>query len=162
MQKPIAEIGKSTLNHSDIEPDEFLSAKAHLFKTALTAKDCTMNTQPSTPLEFRRISQDFAVSGQIWPEQVADIAAAGFKAIICNRPDEEAPDQPAFAALEAAAKEAGLSFYNIPVSPAGMTYENVDQTKAALAEVSGPVFAYCRSGARSTNLWQFVQQQNES
>ncbi|MEO0543311.1 MAG: TIGR01244 family sulfur transferase [Pseudomonadota bacterium] len=120
-----------------------------------------MTANQPNALEIRRISEDFAVSGQIWPEQIGDIAAAGFKAVICNRPDGEAPDQPTSATIEAAAKDAGLSFYNIPVSPTGMTYDNVDQTKAALSEIDGPVFAYCRSGARSTNLWQFVQQQSD-
>ena len=118
-----------------------------------------MTDQTPSALELRRLTNDFAVSGQIWPEQVPDIAAAGFKAIICNRPDGEVADQPMAASIETAAKEAGLSFYNIPVSPAGMTYESVDLTKAALSEVAGPVFAYCRSGARSTNLWQFVRDQ---
>ena len=118
-----------------------------------------MTVNPPRTLEMRRLSGDFAVSGQIWPEQVEQLAAAGFKAIICNRPDGEAADQPTAASVESAAKEAGLSFYNIPVSPAGMTYENVDRTRTALAETDGPVFAYCRSGARSTNLWQFLQEQ---
>ncbi|MEO1701062.1 MAG: TIGR01244 family sulfur transferase [Pseudomonadota bacterium] len=121
-----------------------------------------MTTNPSRTLEMRRLADDFAVSGQIWPEQVSELVAAGFKAVICNRPDGEAPDQPTAASIEQAVKDAGLSFYNIPVSPAGMTYENVDQTKAALAEIAGPVFAYCRSGARSTNIWQFLQDQGKA
>ena len=120
-----------------------------------------MTANSPKTLEMRRLTNEFAVSGQIWPEQVPELAAAGFKAIICNRPDGEAADQPTAAAVQSAAKEAGLSFYYVPVSPAGMTYENVDQTKAALGEVNGPVFAYCRSGARSTNLWQFVQEQGK-
>ncbi|MEN0001006.1 MAG: TIGR01244 family sulfur transferase [Pseudomonadota bacterium] len=91
---------------------------------------------------------------------MADLAAAGFKAIVCNRPDGEAADQPPAEVIKAAAEAADLAFYNIPVSPAGMSYENVDLTRQLLEEQQGPVFAYCRSGARSTNLWQFVQDQD--
>ncbi|MEL6920373.1 MAG: TIGR01244 family sulfur transferase [Pseudomonadota bacterium] len=116
-------------------------------------------TDPKQPLEYRSIADDFAVSGQILPAQVTEIAALGFKAIACNRPDHEAPDQPTADMIAAAATDAGVAFFNIPVSPIGMTYENVDATKVMLAQVDGPIFAYCRSGARSTNLWQFVQDQ---
>ncbi|MEM1376949.1 MAG: TIGR01244 family sulfur transferase [Pseudomonadota bacterium] len=111
-------------------------------------------------MEIRRIADDFAVSGQIDPSHIEDLKEAGFKTIVCNRPDGEDTEQPSFEIIARAAEDAGLAFYNIPVSPSGMTYENVDATKAMLAEAEGPIFAYCRSGARSTNLWQFAQQQS--
>jgi protein tyrosine phosphatase (PTP) superfamily phosphohydrolase (DUF442 family) len=34
----------------------------------------------------------------------------------------------------------------------------VDDTTKALGELEGPVFAYCRSGARSTNLYMMAKQ----
>ena len=36
--------------------------------------------------------------------------------------------------------------------------ENVDDQAAALDSLPGPVLAYCRSGARCTNLFGLVQQ----
>ena len=118
-------------------------------------------TKSTRPIELRRLTPDFAVSGQIWPDQVADLSTDGFTAIICNRPDGEVPDQPTASQIESAAREAGLTFYNIPVSPVGMSYENVDHIKEVLEKEGGPILAYCRSGARSTHLWQFVQQQSD-
>jgi sulfide:quinone oxidoreductase len=38
----------------------------------------------------------FAVAPQISPEDVQAIAAAGYKSIICNRPDDEGDGQPSF------------------------------------------------------------------
>ena len=45
-------------------------------------------------MEYREISNNYSVSGQILPEEIAAVKAAGFKSIICNRPDNEQPGQP--------------------------------------------------------------------
>ena len=47
-------------------------------------------------MHITQISQDFSVSPQITAADVAEIANAGFKSIICNRPDFEEPTQPVF------------------------------------------------------------------
>ena len=53
-------------------------------------------------MEYRQITEDYAVSGQIAAEDVGAIKAAGFRSVICNRPDEEQPGQPSHAVIEAA------------------------------------------------------------
>ena len=42
---------------------------------------------------------------------------------------------------------------HIPVVPGAISDEQVAQFKAALAELPGPVVAFCRSGARAASLW---------
>ncbi|CCV06318.1 conserved hypothetical protein [Mesorhizobium metallidurans STM 2683] len=110
-------------------------------------------------MEYREISEDYSVSGQIQPEDVAAIRAAGFKSVICNRPDDEQPGQPSADSVKAAAEAAGLAFRFIPVISGQITQENVEDQAEALDELEGPVFAYCRSGARCTNLYGLIQQQ---
>jgi protein tyrosine phosphatase (PTP) superfamily phosphohydrolase (DUF442 family) len=39
-----------------------------------------------------------------------------------------------------------------------MTDADVEAMVLALDEIPGPVFAYCRSGARSTNIFQAADQ----
>ena len=112
-----------------------------------------MTSGTGLPVDIRQIDDQFYVAGQITPGHVEAIAKAGYAAIICNRPDNEAPGQPAAGGIRAEAERLGLAFFHIPVVHAGITQENVDATRQALAEVSGPVMAYCRSGARSTNLY---------
>ncbi len=109
-------------------------------------------------MEYRQITDDYSVSGQITPEEVAAIKAAGFKSVICNRPDDEQPDQPSAASVRAAAEAAGLSFRHIPVVGGQMTADNVVGMAQALDEMEGPVLAYCRSGTRCTNLYIAIQQ----
>ena len=50
-------------------------------------------------MEIKRITDKVSVSPQITAADVADIKKAGFRAIICNRPDGEGADQPSFEEL---------------------------------------------------------------
>ncbi|MCF6116954.1 TIGR01244 family sulfur transferase [Mesorhizobium muleiense] len=109
-------------------------------------------------MEYRQITEAYSVSGQIQPEEVAAIKAAGFKSVICNRPDDEQPGQPSADTVKAAVEAAGLTFRYIPVISGQITAQNVEDQAEALDELEGPVFAYCRSGARCTNLFGLIQQ----
>lgn len=109
-------------------------------------------------MEIRQITEDYAVASQIEADDVPQIAADGFRSIICNRPDEEHPGQAPVDEVRRAAELAGLEFRYIPVISGQITDENVSQQAAALDELPRPVLAYCRSGARCTNLYGLVQQ----
>ncbi|WOC15479.1 TIGR01244 family sulfur transferase [Pseudochrobactrum sp. MP213Fo] len=112
-------------------------------------------------MEIRPIDENFAVTGQLTPEDVSLAAAAGYKTLICNRPDHESDGQPEYAAIAKAAENAGLKIYFIPVVGGQMTQTNVDEMAQALADAPAPVLAYCRSGTRCTNLYGIVQQQKQ-
>lgn len=104
-------------------------------------------------MNLRQIDHDFAVAGQIAPADVPALAQAGFRSIICNRPDHEEPGQPTYAEIERAAKEAGLSIWFVPVRSGGMTGADVDRMAEAIGQAERPTLAYCRSGARSTTIY---------
>lgn len=108
-------------------------------------------------MDIKRINDKVSVSGQIRPEDVELIKAAGFTTIVNNRPDGEAPDQPSGAEIEAAARAAGLDYRFIPLGRDGVRPEMVEQTRQVLEGSAGPVFCYCRSGTRSTTLWALSQ-----
>jgi sulfide:quinone oxidoreductase len=109
-------------------------------------------------MDIRHLSPGLAVSGQIEAADVAEIAAAGFRTIICNRPDGEAADQPSSGAIRRAASAAGLAFRYIPIIPGQLTEDDVAEFAKALDSLPGDILAYCRSGARSTNLWSLAQE----
>jgi uncharacterized protein (TIGR01244 family) len=106
--------------------------------------------------EFRKVTETFSVAPQIDLADLSRAAAAGFKLIINNRPDGEAPDQPTSAEVEAAAEAAGLAYVHIPVR-GEPTMEQVAQENAVLAKAPGPVLAFCRSGTRSIVTWSLGQ-----
>jgi len=102
--------------------------------------------------EFARVTPDFSVAGQIDATDVARFAELGFKTLVNNRPDGEAPGQPSTAEIKAAAEAAGLRFYNLPF--VGQAPPNVVAETAMLLEQAPlPVLAYCRTGTRSTKAW---------
>ncbi|WP_010184365.1 TIGR01244 family sulfur transferase [Sphingomonas sp. PAMC 26605] len=102
---------------------------------------------------LRTIDPTIAVAPQISPDAIGELAAAGFTAIVNNRPDGEDMGQPTGAEIAAAAEAAGLRYAAIPVTHAGFSHAQIDAMAAVLAEANGPVLAYCRSGTRSCNLW---------
>ena len=106
-------------------------------------------------MDIKKISSKFGASPQITAEDMAAIREAGYRAIICNRPDGEGADQPSFEEIEAAAKSAGLDAAYVPVTSGMVTDENVDAFGAALKDLPRPVLAYCRTGTRSATLWAF-------
>lgn len=108
-------------------------------------------------LDIRRIDDRVSVAPQIAPEDIAAIKAAGFVAIVNNRPDGEEGGQPTGDAIRTAAEDHGLAYTAIPVTHAGFSMPQVSAMIDALATASGPVLAYCRSGTRSCNLWALAQ-----
>jgi uncharacterized protein (TIGR01244 family) len=113
---------------------------------------------------FRQLDPRVYASPQIGVEQVAEAAALGVRLIVNNRPEDESPDQIPGAAIEQAAREAGLDYVAIPVTHAGFSASQVAAMRAALerAEQAGDgarVLAYCRSGTRSTLLWALAEAQ---
>jgi uncharacterized protein (TIGR01244 family) len=108
-------------------------------------------------MDIRPITPDYAVSPQIDPADMAAIRAAGFVAVIDNRPDAEIPPHLHTAAMQAAAQAAGLAFTANPVVPGAMTMDTVTAQGAAIAAAGGPVLAYCASGNRSSVVWALSQ-----
>lgn len=107
----------------------------------------------SAPLPIRAVTHDIAVAPQLTPEAMAAVAAAGFRSVINNRPDfEHGPDQPTSAAVEAAAKAAGLEYRFLPVQGGYQSPEEIAAFAQLMRELPRPVLAFCRSGARSTRL----------
>lgn len=106
--------------------------------------------------DFRRVTSDFLVSPQIAPADLAEAAALGVTLVINNRPDDEVPDQPSSATMEAAARAAGMDYVHIPVR-GGPTPEQVEAQREAIENADGPVLAFCRSGTRSIVTWSLGQ-----
>lgn len=108
-------------------------------------------------MDIRAINDEYSVSGQITVEDLDEIKTMGFKSIVCHRPDHEAPDQPEFSAIAARAKDLGIDMAHVPVGPMGVTVDAVRDMVDALDELPRPMLGYCRSGARSTNIYAQTQ-----
>ncbi|HEX6142281.1 MAG TPA: TIGR01244 family sulfur transferase [Geminicoccaceae bacterium] len=104
-------------------------------------------------MKIARLTPFLSVSPQIGEADLGVLAARGFRAVVNNRPDGEADDQPPGEALAAAAARVGLDYRHVPVVSGKVTDHDVAAFAKALAELKGPVLAFCRSGTRSSTLW---------
>jgi sulfide:quinone oxidoreductase len=104
-------------------------------------------------MQIHPLVDQISVSPQIQLEDLSALAAAGYRSVINNRPDGEAPDQPASATLAAAAAVHGLDYRFVPVVPGRFDDATVEAMTCALQELPRPVLAFCRTGTRSSSLW---------
>ena len=111
-----------------------------------------------TTLPLRQIDNDVFVAPQLDAPAMAELARLGFKSVVNNRPDfEHGPDQPTSAQVEEAAKAAGLAYRHLPVAGGYQSPEEIAAFRALVADLPHPLLAFCRSGARSTRLYQLSQ-----
>ncbi|TAL84954.1 MAG: TIGR01244 family phosphatase [Rhodanobacter sp.] len=104
-------------------------------------------------MQTKRLTDTLSVTGQIDPDDIARLAAQGFRSVINNRPDGEGDDQPRSEALASAAQQAGLDYRHIPIVPGQLQDSQVGAFTDALEQMPGPTLAFCRTGTRSTMLW---------
>ena len=109
---------------------------------------------------IRQLDDKTMVSGQLTPDEVADLKAHGVTMLVNNRPDNEDAGQPMSADLEAAAQAAGMEYRHIPIRY-GMGPSDVEAMRDAInATGDGKLLAFCRSGNRSTLAWAVARSED--
>ena len=108
----------------------------------------------------RQLDENTLVSGQIRPEDVASLKELGVTLIVNNRPDNEDVGQPEGDEIEAAAKAAGIEYRHVPIAR-GLGPSDIEAMREAMHAVSGgKLFAFCRSGNRSTLAWAVAKSED--
>ena len=97
------------------------------------------------------------VSGQLFESDLQLAAKQGVRSIMNNRPDGESLGQPLSADLAKVAEELGMTFLHLPVDPRAVTKQDVEDFAKARDELKRPLLIFCRSGARSTKLWEMTE-----
>lgn len=111
-------------------------------------------------MQPKQLTTSLFVSQAINVEDVKTLAKQGIKAIICNRPDDESPEQTPFRDIEKAANEYGITTHFLPVIVGQISLEQVMTMARLVQSESEPTLAYCRTGTRSTTLWACGQVKN--
>jgi sulfide:quinone oxidoreductase len=108
-------------------------------------------------MDIHTLSPTISVAPQVTASQIAELAAQGFRAVICNRPDGEGADQPNFAEIERACAEHDIEAAYLPVVSGKVSEEDAVAFARLLDRLPKPVLAYCRTGTRSTTLWALAE-----
>ena len=99
-------------------------------------------------MNHKHLSDDISVCGQLSTDDIALVHALGFKSIICNRPDGEAPDQVLFEVIRTVAGRSDIQTAYVPVKASTPTPDELARMDDAVSRLPRPVLAYC-SGGRS-------------
>jgi len=118
--------------------------------TAASAQVTKENVAGITNLA--RVETTVACAGAVTPSAVAEIKKMGFASIInLRQPTEQGADIEGEAA---AAKAAGINFYNIPFNNAAMDPAAVDRFLQTITTPGNqPAFIHCASGNRAAGMW---------
>ncbi len=87
------------------------------------------------------------VTDQPSDENLAEMRDAGFRCIVNLRTEGE-PDHDPDAEGETA-RGLGLDYIHLPVSPSGISPEQIDKFSEAVKDVGGPILVHCASGKRA-------------
>ncbi|MEM6775406.1 MAG: TIGR01244 family sulfur transferase [Pseudomonadota bacterium] len=104
-------------------------------------------------LRHVQLTETVAASPQVFATDMQAIADEGYRVVVNNRPDAEAMDQPTSEDLKTAAEAAGLVYHYYPLDAFNYPGDDLAAIRELFDDTSQPVFAFCRSGTRSTNLW---------
>ena len=108
----------------------------------------------------RQLDEKTLVDGQIGPDDVAALKQLGVTLIVNNRPDGEDANQPTSEEIEAAAKQHGVDYRHVPIAR-GMGPSDIEAMREAMHSVGeGKLFAFCRSGNRSTLAWAVARSED--
>ena len=99
--------------------------------------------------KFNWVSERTATGGQPTVAQIASLKHAGFRTIVNLRE----PSEHDAVAEEAAARENGLDYINIPVQTAAPRTEQVDAFLKLMKDARPPVFIHCGTANRVAAFW---------
>ena len=110
-------------------------------------------------MDIKSLEPGFSICHAIYPQDLAEVKARGFRSVICNRRPGEAEDHPDDIALRQAAAEQGLEWVEIPVAPGEYTPEAIEAFGKAIDWLPQPVLCFCKTGRRAVSMWLHHQAQ---
>ena len=108
-------------------------------------------------MNLHPLSDTFFTAAQVSVANVELLANHGVTTLVCNLPDGETANGETSADVRQAAEKAGMGFHYLPVVHGHFDPSNVSNLRQILAKEKGKIVGYCRSGARSANLWSMAQ-----
>ena len=105
-------------------------------------------------MRVTELAPEVFATGQVTEQDLKLVAEQGIRTVINNRPDHEEPGQPLTADLQRAAESLGMNYIYQPVVSGAMTPKNIEEFKEIFPTVDKPLLIFCRTGARSTYLFE--------
>lgn len=108
-------------------------------------------------LRVLELAPQVFVAGQVFEQELKVAAEQGIRSVINNRPDGESANQPPSAHLAGVAEGLGMTYVHVPVVSGSITPQNIEEFRQVCEGLERPMLVFCRSGARSTALWEMCE-----
>ncbi len=101
----------------------------------------------------RPLTAEVSVAGQMSLPKFQTLMQQGFKSVIVNRPDQEIGNDVSVSQLRSIAERYQASVIYQPVTNGQVTQQHIEEFAKYYNELPKPILMVCRSGARSTALF---------
>lgn len=108
-------------------------------------------------LRVLELAPQVFVAGQVFEQELKVAAEQGIRSVINNRPDGESANQPPSAHLAGVAEGLGMTYVHVPIVSGSITPQNIEEFRQVCESLERPMLVFCRSGARSTALWEMCE-----
>ena len=127
----------------------------HVFCCILICSSISLSYANNTQMLTNKVS----VAGQMNTAKFSQLMRQGFKSVIVNRPDQEQGNSVTVGQLRSIAEKAQVSVIYQPVTGAKVSQTDVAEFAKYYNELPKPILMVCRSGARSSALFNQAKAQ---
>ena len=107
----------------------------------------------------RALTPQVSVAGQMTTDKFQALMKDGFQSVIVNRPDQETGNTVSVNTLRSIAEKSQVSVIYQPVTSGQITQTDVEEFARYYNELPKPILMVCRSGSRSSQLFEKAQTQ---
>ena len=107
----------------------------------------------------KALTNKVSVTGQMSSEKFSQLMQQGFKSVVVNRPDEEDGNKVKVSELREIAERQHVSVIYQPVTSGKITQTDIHEFSKYYNELPKPILMVCRSGTRSSALFNQAKSQ---
>lgn len=120
---------------------------------------CSADLFAQNDVLSQTLNAQVSVAGQMTTDKFQQLIKAGFKSVIINRPDQEQGNTVSVAQLRQIAEQSQVSVIYQPILSGKISQTDVTEFAKYYNELPKPILMVCRSGSRSSILFNQAKYQ---
>lgn len=120
---------------------------------------CSAELFAQNDILSKTLNAQVSIAGQMTTDKFQQLIKAGFKSVIVNRPDQEQGNTVSVAQLRQIAEQSQVSVIYQPILSGKISQTDVIEFAKYYNELPKPILMVCRSGSRSSILFNQAKSQ---
>ena len=120
---------------------------------------CSADLFAQNDILSKTLNAQVSIAGQMTTDKFQQLIKAGFKSVIVNRPDQEQGNTVSVAQLRQIAEQSQVSVIYQPILSGKISQTDVTEFAKYYNELPKPILMVCRSGSRSSILFNQAKSQ---